>query len=66
MIALGRGGYACMWGATHDATMMAVSAIPDRCLPTFLTNGSLRMAGQAPRQNPCGRSERTGPGLGNR
>ena len=38
-------GHACMWGATHEATMLAVSAFLDRCLPTFLTNASLRAVG---------------------
>ncbi len=38
-------GHACMWGATHEATMMAVSAFLDRCLPTFLSNASLRAVG---------------------
>lgn len=35
-------GHACLWGTTHAATVTAVDAFIDRCLPAFLQRAALR------------------------
>ena len=35
-------GHACLWGTSHAATITAVEAFIDRCLPSFLQRAALR------------------------
>tara|TARA_B100001115_G_scaffold13998_1_gene9755 strand:+ start:98 stop:577 length:480 start_codon:yes stop_codon:yes gene_type:complete len=35
-------GHACLWGTSHAATITAVEAFIERCLPSFLQRAALR------------------------